>query len=140
MALGWPLAALFEAIVKDVEATCVDCGTCPVSIQCLASDGGNGWRYDCCGAVGIEVSEVLLIMDCEKNTFVQRERASDMKQCPLCSGDLVKGHVLGMSDHHRYLPTVHAKVPIKTRLALFHKTLPIAIELKQLVDRKGSKK
>lgn len=137
MKLGWSVADLLKAKVNDVELTVVDCGTCPVSIQCVLSEGGNGWRYDCCGSAAVEVpGSLLLILDCQKNTFRQQERAEDMPSCPLCDGDLVRSHVLGMSDHHRYIPTVHAKAPPRVRLALFKKTLPIALAYQARIDER----
>lgn len=139
MPLGWSLAALFEAKPADVAKTTVDCGTCPVSLQCIAGNGGNGWRFQCCGSTAVEVDGHLLIMDCQENRFEQKQHISELKICPLCSGDLVKAHLLGMSDHHRYMPTVHTKVPLKERLALWKKTWPAALELKARVDA-GSKK
>ena len=137
MTPGWPIATLLQSKVSDVEQSVVDCGTCPVSIQCVLSDGGTGWRYDCCGSAAVEVpGPILLILDCQKNTFRQSERAEDMPRCPLCDGDLVKSHVLGMSGGHHYVPTVHAKHPPRVRLALFKKTLPIALALKAEIDER----
>lgn len=137
--LGWEIGPLLEASAKDVEATRVDCGTCPVSLQCITSNGGNGWRYECCGAVGVDIVDdhggaLTLVMDCSKNAFQPRVRASDQPVCPLCSGDFVKGHVMEMTLHHRYVPTVHAKVPVRTRLALWRKTLPQALERKRHIE------
>jgi hypothetical protein len=141
MALGWPIKKLIEASPAQVDATRVDCGTCPVSLQCIAASGGNGWRFECCGSTGVEVNGQLLIMDCQENRFEQRyEPAVSIKVCPLCSGDLVKGHLLGMSDHHRYVPTAHAKFPARVRLALWHKTMPEAVALKKRVDERTKKK
>lgn len=140
MKVGWSLTMLFEANPERVEASRVDCGTCPVSLQCALSDGGNGWRFSCCGATGVEANGALLVMDCQQNTFHQEERAAVIPQCPLCKGDLVKNHVLGMADHYRYVPTVHAKVPVRTRLALFHEKLPEALALKKRIDERTKKK
>lgn len=143
MRLGWPFETLFKASAAEVDKTTVHCGTCPVSLQCISADGGNGWRFDCCGAAGIEVNggdgALLLIMDCQKNGFARRVRDVNTKECPLCSGDLAKGHVLGMTDHHRYVSTVHAKVSTSARLALLRKKMPEALALKAHVDARNKK-
>lgn len=137
MRLGWPLTELFRAEADDVERSRVDCGTCPVSIQCALSEGGNGWRFDCCGAAAVEVhGALLLILDCQRNAFPQREQALDAVACPLCEGDLVKGHVLEMTDHHRYVPTIHARHPPRVRLALFREMMPIALALRARIGER----
>ena len=143
MRLGWPFAALLEVSPAQLDATRVDCGTCPVSIQCLAGDGGNGWRFDCCGATGVQVADgdgqLLLVMDCADNAFKARMHDKDLGVCPLCSGDLLKAHVLGMTDHHRYVPTAHAKHSTSVRIAQIRKKLPEAIALKKRIDERSSK-
>lgn len=138
MRLGWSVTDLLQAKLNDVELSCVDCGTCPVSIQCALSAGSNGWRYACCGATAIEVpGSLLLILDCQKNTFREECDTEALQACcPLCQGDLVRSHVNGMSDRHRYVPTVHAKLPPRIRLALFKKMLPLALAEKALIDER----
>jgi len=144
MKLGWLIKDALEAKHDALNASRVHCGTCPVSIQCISADGGNGWKFSCCGSAAIDVFSdegvgVLLILDCEDNRFKPRELAEEMHTCPLCSGDIVKGHLLGMSDHHRYVPTVHAKHGTSIRLAQWRKVLPEARALKKRIDERAKK-
>lgn len=141
MKLGWSIADVLKASLKDVKETTVNCGTCPVSFQCMAGEGGNGYTFDCCKSTAVEVTEdggerVLLIIDCANHQFEQRDVAKDASPCPFCSGDVVVAHALHMTPDHRYLPTEHAMVPLKTRLDLWRKKLPAAIkEAKELDER-----
>ncbi len=139
----WTLMKLLEATPEAVEASRVDCGTCPVSMQCIAGDGGNGWKFDCCGAAAVEVitdeGRVLLVMDCAENRFERNVRAEEFKECGLCNCDVVMTHFLGMSDHHRYVPTVHAKVPVRERLHLMHEAIPDAVRLRDLIAKRRRK-
>lgn len=141
--LGWRIKDALAAERGEVQGTRVDCGTCPVSLQCATADGGNGWKYDCCGSASIDAADgddrVLLIMDCANNRFAQRENASEIRTCPLCSGDIVKSDLLGMGDHHRYVPTVHAKVAVSVRLQTWKKARPAALDLAKRIKARTNK-
>jgi hypothetical protein len=143
--LGWRIGDALHTRVENIQRTIVDCGTCPVSLECIVGRSGNGWRFDCCGAAALEVpvddgGRVLLIVDCAANRFAQRERAPDFNVCPLCSGDIVKSNLNDIGDHHRYLPTVHAKHQPGVRLALWRKTIPAALDLKKRIAERNKKK
>lgn len=140
MKLGWTLEEALVASFKDVKRSTVNCGSCPVSFQCVAAEGGNGFTFDCCRSTAVEVTtdgmRILLIVDCANHQFVQRDVAKDAAPCPLCSGDFVLSHLLGMSLDHHYLPTEYAKVPLKTRLDLWRAKLPEAKEtVRELEER-----
>jgi len=128
MRLGWPLKAVLEIDVEQAERSRVDCGTCPVSIQCAAGEGGNGWKFDCCGATAVHVDGLLLVMDCANNQFNKTEKTRGLK-CPLCGSDVMESYARGIADDHRWVPTVHAKVPIKTRLDAWRERYSKAIAL-----------
>ena len=114
---------------RQHKENAVDCGTCPVSMACAISRGGNGWKFGCCGATSVEVpgSNILLIMDCGNNHFEQNNETMTMR-CPLCTGDIVEWAERGNAERYRYVRTVHSRVPIKTRLDLWRERLPIAQE------------
>lgn len=111
-----------------VEST-VSCGTCPVSMACAVSQGNDGWKFSCCGSTSVEATGtgLLYIMDCANNHFQQRNTVTTMS-CPLCAGSIVEWAERGNAERYRYVRTVHSKVPLKTRLALWRKCLPIAQE------------
>lgn len=103
----------------------VDCGTCPVSMVCAVGEGGNGYVFDCCRSVGFETTEngkrVLYVIDCQNHQFAQTSLAKECKLCPLCSGGIMEVVLRDIGHSNRYLPTVHAKVPVAERVALFRK-------------------
>jgi hypothetical protein len=139
MAIGWRFVDLLAATTDDVEATVVDCSTCPVSMQCLAARGGNGFKFPCCGSTAVPVSPEsgtrLLVMDCTKNQFeTGMPGPTEFSRCPLCSGDIVKNQVLALDPGHRYLPTVHSIIPVAARLEAWKLLVPIAIQFKKNVD------
>jgi hypothetical protein len=105
----------------------VDCGTCPVNLACAVGKGGNGFVFDCCHATAFEMMEGekrrLLVIDCQKHAFEQTELAKDCKSCPLCSGDIMEVVLRDVSQNNRYVPTVHAKVPLADRVKLFRTKL-----------------
>lgn len=106
----------------------VDCGTCPVSVACAVNQGGNGYVFDCCRSAGFETTEnderVLYIIDCQRHQFEQGERAKQCTLCPLCSGGIIEVVVRDSSQSNRYVPTVHAKVPLAERVRLWRTQLP----------------
>ena len=139
MAVGWSLKDLFAATAAAVEATAVNCTTCPVSLQCLAGQDGLGQKATCCGATAVVdltgPGRQLLILDCNKHRFgTPLHTHPEFGECPMCSGDIVQAHLLGHVETHRYVPTVHAAVPIATRLAVWRKALPEAERFKRHVD------
>lgn len=101
----------------------VDCGTCPVNMACAVGEGGNGYVFDCCRAAGFETTEngkrILYVIDCQNHQFEQTFLAKECKLCPLCSGGIMEVVLRDVSQSNRYLPTVHAKVPVTERVALF---------------------
>jgi hypothetical protein len=115
---------------KTLKNTAVDCGTCPVTMACAISQGGNGWKFGCCSSTAVEAGvegSLLYIMDCSNNHFEQNNKTAAMR-CPLCTGDIVEWAERGNAGKYRYVRTVHSTVPIKTRLDLWRKRLPIAQE------------
>lgn len=110
----------------------VDCGTCPVSMACAVGQGGNGFVFDCCHAVGYNAWEdgegVLYVIDCQNHGFEQVSLAKECFLCPLCSGGIMEVVLRDVSQSNRYVPTVHAKVPLAERVALFRKTAEEAKE------------
>jgi hypothetical protein len=115
---------------KKIKEGTVDCGTCPVSMACAISAGGNGWKFGCCGSTAVEVGvdgALLYIMDCSNNHFEQNNKTPAMR-CPLCTGDIIEWAERGNAEKYRYVRTVHSTVPVKTRLDLWRKRLLIAQE------------
>jgi hypothetical protein len=120
----------------------VDCGTCPVTTQCAIAQGGNGWKFSCCGSTAVDVTineRRLLIMDCGNNHFEQNNQTATMR-CPLCSGDIIEWAERGNTSAYHYVRTVHSKVPVKTRLDTWRERLPKAKEKvrKEQARLKGS--
>ena len=114
--------------VRQHEENSVNCGTCPVSMACAVSQGGNGWRFQCCGSTAVPVQGLLLIMDCNNNQFEVNNNSMLTNHCPLCAGDIVESAVRGNAENYRYVRTVHAVVPLKTRLDVWRARLPKAQE------------
>ena len=142
MTLGWTIHDVLHAPLEDVQATTVNCGTCPVSLQCLVGQGGNGYVYDCCKATAVDVVEnggthVLLLMDCKNHQFARQNVTKDKGRCPFCSGSIVLSDVLRINKNYRYVPTEHAAVSLKTRLALWKAKLPDAIKEVDELNKKG---
>jgi hypothetical protein len=120
------MITFFQAVelpLKKVEASRVGCGTCPVSLACIVGQGGNGWKFDCCGATGYILDGLTVAIDCGKNNFEQNADAKTWKLCPLCSGGIMtvveRAKRDAPTDMNRYLLTEHAKVPLVQRLALW---------------------
>jgi hypothetical protein len=125
------LDVIKEPIAKT-EATRVTCGTCPVSMACMIGQGGNGWKFDCCGATGFVLEGVgTLAIDCSRNEFEQNKDAKKYRQCPLCSGGIMevveRSSLDGGNDANRYLLTAHAKVPLEDRVKLWKDTHAAAL-------------
>lgn len=119
----------------------VDCGTCPVSMACAVEQGGNGYTYECCHATGFvaqteDGGAELLMIDCARHKFESNSEVADLPSCPLCSGDAVTIELLGLGTQARWLPTVHASVPARTRLAKFRETLPVAQKLYGEIEKR----
>jgi hypothetical protein len=112
--------------VRQHEENTVNCGTCPVSMACVVSEGGNGWRFRCCGSTGVEVQGLLFVMDCNNNQFEVNKDVMRANVCPLCTGDIIESAVRGNAERYRYVRTVHAVVPLKTRLDVWRARLPKA--------------
>lgn len=121
------MITFFEAVelpAAKVEKTRVSCGDCPVNMSCILGEGGNGWKFDCCGATGYVQDENTIVIDCAKNGFEQIAEAKTWKQCPLCSGGIMEVVERSRSDGGRknlYLLTEHARVPLVERLELWKK-------------------
>lgn len=121
--------------IAAVEKTRVDCGTCPFSLACIVGQGGNGWKFDCCGMTGFIVGDednaITVAIDCQKNNFEQGAKAKTWTKCPLCSGGIIEVVERARRDEgkdsNRYLLTVHAKVPLAERLELWKKKREDAI-------------
>ena len=117
---------------RKLDSNTVDCGTCPVSLACAASQGGTGWRFPCCGAAAVETlvdrQHLVLVLDCANNAFenTRSDAEYSKSKCPLCTGDLIEWAVRGNTETYRYVRTVHAHVPLKTRLDLWRERLPVA--------------
>lgn len=102
----------------DEEADPVDCGRCPVNLACAIGASGSGWTYSCCNATAAYIEGAPHIVDCGRHSFPSSHAAvKECKLCPLCSGHIMLT-ALTRADM-RYVPTVHAKVPLRTRLAVF---------------------
>lgn len=106
----------------------VTCGRCPVSMVCVGSEGHDtGFhRFPCCGAVGYaeDIKDtVLLVIDCQQNTFYANKLTQKIKKCPMCSGEIVEAALRGFADDHYYVPTVHAKHGVSARVALWRRAL-----------------
>jgi len=123
-----PLKILALLDLPEKKISAVDCGSCPVTMACAISQGGNGWRFNCCGSTAVEVGGgKLLILDCGNNQFEQNREAPAMR-CPLCTSDLIEWALRGNAENYRYVRTVHSQVPLKTRLDAWLARLPIAKE------------
>jgi hypothetical protein len=124
--IGRKMDDLLTITENDLTKDAVDCGTCPVSMACAVGEGGNGWRFPCCGATSVALDEDAnenLIVDCGNNGFDKRYAAATLK-CPLCSGDMTDAILRGNSGKYRYLRTVHSQVPPKQRLQVLQDRVP----------------
>lgn len=137
--LGWTADELLSTPIETLEASVVDCGSCPVNLSCAVRRGGNGYKYACCGSTavvveglitvsGICVSPSLLVMDCARNRFETSPRVLDLKElCVLCKAEhFALVHLLNLTPNHRIVPTVHAKVPLRERVAAWRAAEPAA--------------
>lgn len=136
------LDVIKEPIAKT-EATRVHCGTCPVSMACMVGQGGNGWKFDCCGSTGFVFDKTTLVVDCAKNEFEQAAEAKKFKLCPLCSGGIMEVIVRSVNEtgdeNNRYLLTEHAKVPLAQRIELWkEKHLAALARIKDENERKAT--
>lgn len=118
--------------VEATEAARVNCASCPVNMACMVGEGGNGWTFDCCHSTAFQLGEHLLVIDCGKHSFEQKEEAKKVKQCPLCSGEIMESderdrRMSRGAARMRYLPTVHALVPIETRIETWRPALEKAV-------------
>lgn len=125
----------------------VDCGTCPVTLACAIDQGGNGMTFECCGSTGFEtldeaVQPLLLIIDCTRHRFPGHDgplRPEERPTCPLCSGEIVDAVLLKLTDPCMWVPTIYAKVPVETRLDVWRRAFPAALERSRaLEERKKS--
>lgn len=120
----------------------VDCGTCPVTIACALERGGNGFTFACCGSTAVEGQDVdgaplLYMVDCSQHHFETNDTVKDMPACPLCSGAITDHVLLGLTMPCVWVPTVYARVPVETRLDVWRRTLPTAMErARAIADRK----
>lgn len=132
------MVKFLNALKPDVALEPVNCGGCPASFTCLADSSdnpGNGYRFNCCGAVGVDVPDpqapdddtrtMLAVLDCQRNSFYQNRTAAKVKACPLCTGEIIEAALRGHADDHYYVPTVHAKKPLADRLKLWHRVLKL---------------
>lgn len=127
-----PLDVLTLKVIEPV-----DCGTCPVTMDCAVEQGGNGYTYRCCDATGFQTVDedgqpILLMIDCTHHKFYRSEHTTQLPACPLCSGNAIAIAMLGVGTPARWVPTVHARFSIKDRLNAFKKATPAA---KTLVDK-----
>ncbi len=120
------MITFFQAVelpLAEVEKTRVTCGSCPVNMACILGQGGNGWKFDCCGMTGFQMDDnVTVAIDCANNGFEQNADAKTWKKCPLCSGGIMEVVERARADGGRrsmYLLTEHAKVPLVERLELW---------------------
>lgn len=100
----------------------VTCGTCPISLSCAANVGGTGWTFDCCGSTGVVMADdEVAIVDCARHGFPKNSFVRRFTKCTLCSGDVVNLAVRAeaVGRETRYLPTVHARVSLSDRRALW---------------------
>lgn len=125
----------------------VDCGTCPVTLACAIGQGGTGYVFKCCGSTGVETQgsdgeSLLLIIDCARHAFRNpHELAKSIGKdttCPLCGGGIMDDVLLKLTAPCAWVPTVHARVPIETRLDVWRRAYPQAMERASAIKaRKG---
>jgi hypothetical protein len=132
-----------EALRGDAgEILRVDCGTCPVTVACALEKGGNGFTYACCGSTAVEDhdddgSPLMLMIDCDRHRFETNDIVRDMPACPLCSGFITDHVLLGLTMPSVWVPTIYARVPIETRLDVWRRSLPSAMErVRAIAERK----
>lgn len=128
MSQFYALQDLFDVDADDAEKNLADCASCPVNIECVLGESGPPrWKFNCCGATAVSAPdrqtddehEYLFIVDCNKNSFKPNKAAHYAEKCPLCNGhDAAFIIINGMADNQRYVPTIHAKIPVKKRLTV----------------------
>lgn len=92
----------------------VDCGSCPVSMECKFGNGEKGTGIVCgkCNSTGVvigadSVSEgaVVYLVDCTQHKFKKATQESTLKECPMCTGIIARaemrmfGDPLTIGDH-----------------------------------------
>jgi hypothetical protein len=103
----------------DADIVPVDCATCPINMSCLTGRSGTGWRFDCCGSAVMSLGVDTVMVDCQINEFRDDRRSTGFGLCPLCSGSIMEAVELARltaTVTKYYLPTVHAKIPLASRL------------------------
>lgn len=108
----------------------VDCGTCPVTLACAIDRGGTGFTFKCCHSTGFETTNdlgepLLLLIDCTRHRF---EVYGELPTCPLCDGGIIDDVLLALTEPCEWVPTVHAAVPVETRLDVWRKAYPAAMQ------------
>jgi hypothetical protein len=127
--LGWLIQEALAARVQDVEASAVNCGTCPVSVHCMAkATVTQAWEYACCKSLVLEHETldgmgIFLILDCARRDFVVQATRKHHK-CTLCSSGALNSELRGWTAQHRWLPTVYADPLPRIRLAAWRTALP----------------
>lgn len=137
-----PLRVLDALKLPAGEIQPCDCGTCPVTLACAVEQGGNGYTFACCHATGVEVEQngrtTLLMVDCGIHRFEKNQAVDSTPECPMCSGFAVDIELRELGLPARWVPTVHARVPVQTRLDGWRAAL-VAAE-KRLADHERRKK
>lgn len=124
----------------------VDCGTCPVTLACAINKGGNGFVFDCCGSTAVETTSdlgepLLLLIDCQRHRFERRtpdDVHGQLATCPLCDGGIVDDVLLQLTPPCEWVPTVHSKIPVETRINVWWRAYPAALERRQVLAKRKS--
>lgn len=126
---------------EEAEAARVTCATCPVNLSCMSGQGGTGYVVACCDATSMVLQEKpkrLLIIDCAQHRFERTVDTKNIKKCGLCSAGVLQIDARNLQAQY-YLPTVHAKVPVKDRLAFFREEMPAVQEKVRMLHEEEAK-
>lgn len=107
----YPLALratdLAQLSLPVLQEKVVDCGGCPVSIDCKMGNGEKGTGIACkkCGSTAVvigaeSVSEgaLVYIVDCTEHKFRKATQENLLPECPLCTGLLARAEMRGFGD------------------------------------------
>ena len=123
--------------IPEESVVPVDCGNCPVNMACITNTGRTGLAFNCCNVTTVFSGDEVCVIDCGKHSWTNvRETA----MCNLCSGQLVD-LLLANTDagSNLYVPTVHARVPLKQRFALWREKLPEARAKREFAEERKRK-
>lgn len=139
---AWDFRKFIEAPLEEILTKRVGCSNCPVSMLCMAGEGGTGYVCQECGSTGVWVEEPspgaaaedVLLLDCAEHKFDRSDKNKTTRRCSICSGEIMELFVRHVKSNMHFVATEHARVPVETRQTILRDAL--AYWLKKDADTK----